>query len=64
MKWDYKLLVIRDGLDPDKMIVDLAEAGKQEWEVVSLIRKFGVPSYLALLKRPSSESGTQKDSGI
>ena len=51
-KWEYKILILPDELDPQRMVERLSEMGKQEWEAVSLVPKFGVPAFVALLKRP------------
>ena len=55
MKWDYKLLIIRDEIDPNKMTAEIAEMGKYGWEAISFTPKYGIPAYLVLLKRPVQE---------
>ena len=55
MKWDYKLLIIRDEIDPDKMASGIIEMGKEGWEAVSFTPKYAVPAYMVLLKRPVQE---------
>jgi len=42
---------VPDQIDPQVMVHGLAQAGNEGWEAVSLTQKYGVPAYLALLKR-------------
>ena len=52
VKWEYKILVIRDQIDPDVMVKELNLVATGGWEAVSMLPKFGVPSYLVLIKKP------------
>jgi Domain of unknown function (DUF4177) len=49
--WEYKFLIIKDEIDPDKMLQSLSELGKDGWEVITLIPRLGSSNYIALLKR-------------
>ena len=53
VKWDYKIVLIRDEIDPEKIVLGLNKLGLIGWEVVSFVPKIsGGMTYLVLLKRP------------
>jgi hypothetical protein len=52
MKWEYKILIVRDQIDPNTMVAELANMGTEDWEAVAMTPKYGVPAYIVLLKRP------------
>ena len=55
MTWEYKILVVRDQIDPDRIGEEIVKAGLEGWEAVSMTPKYIVPAYLVLLKRPAPE---------
>lgn len=55
MKWDYKMVLIRDQIDPEKMTDELKKLGLDGWEAVGIAPRFSSPQYLALLKKARQE---------
>lgn len=55
MKWDYKIIVLRDQIDPEKMAEELKNLGLEGWEAVGVAPKFNSPQYIAILKRPEQQ---------
>jgi len=51
-KWEYKMLIVREQIDPEIMVKEISQLGAEGWEAISMAPKFGVPAYLVLLKKP------------
>lgn len=51
VKWEYKIMIVPDQINPESMTNGLLQAGDEGWEAVSLTPKYGSPAYIALLKR-------------
>jgi len=59
MVWEYKLIFLRNAVDPDSMLAGLSELGNDGWEAVSMTQAIPGAMFLVLLKRPKKSTTAQ-----